>query len=134
MTSAPRPVRNDGGFALLELLVAFTILCLVLGPLYSIIASTAQRASLVQRHTRALELATSRLAEAGTVGALASGTVSGSLEEFEWRRTVAPNAAFGPVTEQTLFTPFDVSVDVQWREPTGARTVTLRTIRLGPRP
>ena len=83
--------RCMGGFSLLEVLVAFTILALTLGVLWQIFSATAQRATVVQDTHRAVMLAESKMSELALTDVVRAGADAGEVDAtFRWQRHVEP--------------------------------------------
>ena len=81
---------RQGGFSLLEVLVAFTIMAMVLGVIYQLSGSSMRTASRVERQGYAVVMAQSLLARFAQVpvsGVHESGGVPGDLQ---WQLASAP--------------------------------------------
>lgn len=123
---------QGGGFALLEVLVAFTILTLFLGVLFQVFSTGMRSARLGEEYTHAVLLAESKLASLGSEYDIQPGEESGSfddiydwrvsLEPYEWRES--PSASNLPVRS------FVASVEVLWGEGDQRRSVALTSLRL----
>ena len=125
---------RQGGFTLLEVLVAFSILALSLGILLRIFGGGGRLAGLADEHARAVILAESLLASAGVETALRPGESSGEIDN-RYRRTlrVAPYVVAGePLPEPLEFKPYWVELNVVWGEDEGPHEFTLGTLRLLP--
>jgi general secretion pathway protein I len=130
------------GFSLLEVLVAFVILALVGTALFRLFSGALANAAASGDYSRAVLVAESALAEAGGVQPLRAETQSGRTDDgaIEWTtRVVAYTPPQGnPDTDQgSSLLPtqlWRVAADVRFTGPNGKlRTVTLETVRLGPR-
>jgi general secretion pathway protein I len=126
----PDPLRQ-GGFSLLEVLVAFSILALCLGILLRIFAGGGRLAGLADEHVRAMILAESLLARAGVEEPLQPGETGGEIDDqFRWRLRVSPYIPAGePLPEQLPFKPYWVELSVEWGQQE-LRSFTLSTLRL----
>lgn len=121
-----------GGFALLEVLVAFTILTLFLSVLFQVFSTGVRSARLGEEYTRAVLLAESKLASLGAQDDVQEGEESGSfddvydwrasLEVYEWRESASPGEL--PVR------PFVASVEVSWGDGEQRRSVALTSLTL----
>lgn len=144
-----RPVhshRRDGGFTLLEVLVAFMIAALALGVMFDGVLG-GMRAAATAAHTEAaLSLARSRLAE--TLVALDSGAVTAVSDQsgddgsgFHWSVRIRPGGSVamprpvdpmpnggGQRTPRAVL--YAVAVSVGWTMDGGHRQVTLDGARL----
>jgi len=123
----------DGGFLLLEVLVAFLIAALALVVLLEGASGGLRATSLANRYEQAVARARSHLA---TVGGRAARLVPG-IEEgddgsgFRWQVQVTPisaGAAAGP-SRQALFL-YRVTVTESWEDSRGERSVQLTSARL----
>jgi general secretion pathway protein I len=121
------------GFSLLEVLVAFTILAMLLGALFQVFSAGLQAARSGDQYTRATVIAQSRLAALGVEQPLREGVSSGSDHSpYHWRITVSPYHDDQMPVEDPVLQPMTVLVEVFWEEGGGARSVSLRSILLGP--
>jgi len=105
-----RPAR-DGGFTLIEVLVALAIIAVALAAGLRAVAQSTDSATLLKQRTLALWVAQNRLAEAQlTPGGPAEGAREGEAAQagsrFRWRETVSrtPNASFRKI-ELTVADP-----------------------------
>ena len=133
--------RCMGGFSLLEVLVAFTILTLTLGVLWQIFSATAQRATVVQETHRAVMLAESKISELALTDLVRAGDDAGEVDAtYRWQRRIEPISEGKRSTRLTRpRAPYRVIVEVQW-SPREARihgqdgqlrSVVLTTVRMG---
>jgi len=123
------------GFSLLEVLVAFSILALSLGVLMQLFSGSMRNTLAGDAYSRAVELAESTLALAGTEVPLQAGSHAGEEKGLRWELNIEP---YYP--EELLAPPQDiqayhVSVRVEWDGPGSGsgsgRSVALDTLRLG---
>ena len=82
-------VRANGGFSLLEMLVALVILSLSLGSLYQSTTATIRNVSVADQYTRATMLAESMLASASDLRT-EEASVSGTFDIYRWETTAWP--------------------------------------------
>jgi type II secretory pathway pseudopilin PulG len=81
--------RGQGGFALIEILVAFLVLALGLGAISTGVVVAMRSDARTQVSRTALRVAQSRLEAAGISEALAPGYREGLIaNKFRWRQTV----------------------------------------------
>jgi general secretion pathway protein I len=124
------------GFALIEILVAFTIALLALGMLYRISSSGLAIGTTAVRYSRALLIAETALDEVGVETPLAPGQSARQVDgAYDQDVTVLrrPDLVPGAAALPGAF-PYQVSVQVSWDEAGRARSIELSTIRLGPVP
>jgi general secretion pathway protein I len=133
-----KQTTHDGGFTLLETLVALVILALTLTTVYQTIGWTLQRSAQQRHRDRAWLTAQSLLNQLRGESSLKTGRVSGQTPQGErWRSEiepyVLPSAAgdeyFGPAQPSAL-QPFQVRIAVSWG-PSPSRQVELRSVELG---
>ena len=129
-----RKTRNDRGFTLLEVLVAFAITGVILTMAFRSFGNGVMGLSRSQDMSSALALARAKLSAAGVEAPLSPGTTSGRTDAgFEWRldaRLVderTENDAPGRLRAYWV----TVSVS-RVGETGGAAPLVLRTIKLRP--
>jgi general secretion pathway protein I len=135
----PESKRHEGGFALLEVLVAFAIAAPVLALLYRQGVTSIGITQSAAAYQEAASRAQSRLSSL-TDANLAPGDQSGDDDGgFAWRTRIVPLASAAPPRPLPRSSPFAggttlfaVTVEVAWPGPTGGRRVVLNTRRLGP--
>ena len=81
--------RANGGFSLLEMLVALVILSLSLGSLYQSTTAAIRNVSVADQYTRATMLAESMLASASDLRT-EEASVSGTFDIYRWETTAWP--------------------------------------------
>lgn len=122
---------RQGGFSLLEVLVAFSILALSLGVLLRIFSGDGRLAGQAEEHSRAVALAQSLLAGAGVETPLRPGATGGNIDGYEWAMSVTPFVPSGvSLPEQQPFKPYWVAVAVEWGDGGDRRSFDLGTLRL----
>ncbi|HKT20339.1 MAG TPA: type II secretion system protein [Stellaceae bacterium] len=128
--------RDDSGFTLIEVLVAFAIAAVLLLPLLRSFSTGIGTATRTDATSEATLIAQSTLEGMGHFVALSDGAsidrqegpyrVSASVRRYE-----GDGAAAGPTL---AVVPYDVSVTVDWQEGARIRSITLHTLRLGSPP
>lgn len=98
-----RGCRSQGGFSLIEVVVALAIVSLMLGTIYQVSNGAVRSTVRTDNYLRALAMAQSRLAEASAMPVLKVGTVIGSADGVAWSRSVKPYAAPPPSPETRLY-------------------------------
>lgn len=129
--------RREGGFTLLEVLVAFTIFALSFAAILQIFAGGLHNAETADRALVALGHAESLLARAGIEQPLAPGQRSGRFEDgMTWREEVSlyRDAAMTAGEQPAGLTPYAVTVSITWQDGGRTREVILNTLRLGNAP
>jgi len=116
----------EGGFTLLEVLVAFAILAFALAAAYGVFSDASRSVASGERYGQALALAESRLAaiDAAPPGETWDG--SGEYEDI-YRWTVETSPLPDTVSDSVPLVPVAVSVTVSWED---GGPVVLETIRL----
>ena len=124
--------ERAGGFTLLEVIIAFTILALALGTLLQAFTTGLRSLNAAEAYALAVMHAKSKLEEVGRVVPVAAGAESGDFEDgFRWEVAISPyEAPEGANWDQLDMAPYNVTVTVGWDE---TREVTLNTLRLGPK-
>jgi general secretion pathway protein I len=124
---------------LIEVVVAFVLLALVMVTAFEVFATGMSRAGDLDDRSRALAIAQSRLAAAGTEEQFREGQVQGESEDrrFRWTTLVTRSEEgqdpMRPV--QPPFILFRVDVRVDWRTGAGRdQNLVLSTLSLGQRP
>jgi len=95
--------RSQGGFSLIEVVVALAIVSVMLGTIYQVSYGAVRSTVRTDNYLRALAMAQSRLAEASAMPVLKVGTVIGSADGVAWSRSVKPYAAPPPSPETRLY-------------------------------
>ncbi len=127
-------MRREGGFTLLEVLVALVIAGLAVAALVQGSLTGLQSARLAGHYDEALVRARSRLAALGQSGTLAAGTQEGDDGGgFHWRTEVAETASVPAAPGRPVPLPalYAVAVTVTWAMDGGERRVSLQSERVG---
>lgn len=124
--------RNQAGFSLLEVLVAFAILALSLGVLLQIFSKAMATTATSETYALAVALAEAKLNAVGSELALEEGVYTGSPElGMDWIVYVQPYQIENHALDAPPFQPYRVIAVASWPSTGGNRRVALRTIRLG---
>lgn len=134
--SARNMDRAQGGFTLMETIVALVVFSSVFIAMYQAIAGGSRSLRHANLDAAATTLALSRIASAGIETALKDGQeFFGTEDPFSWRVSVQRRADAEDVAPLPKVAAFWVNVEVNWRE--GAlqttRTVKFKTLKLGAR-
>jgi hypothetical protein len=129
------PTRNAdksaNGFTLIEILVAFAVAIVVLGALYDIYATGLRSGTGSAKYSNAVLLAESAL-DALAAGPLTPLDTTDRIGGYERRISVRLRPDLSPAPARLAVFPYEVEVQVAWREGIRERTVSLSTVRLGP--
>src|SRR5215469_14286769 len=131
--------RSQHGFTLIEVVAAFVVLCLVLSVGFEIFSKSMSRAGELGERSRALAIAQSQLAVAGTETELKEGRTQGESPDrrFQWTTTITPTEEGfdGKNPANTVYMLYRIDVTVGWQGGTGnAQQLALSTLALGQRP
>ena len=124
---------RSGGFSLIEVLVAFTILALSLGALYQVFSQGLRAADTGDDYTRAVVHARSQLARLGLEAEGDEAAMEGELDDgYRWEAVIEP---YAPAQGEPPFSeggvdPVLVRVRVSWGHGPRERSFTLETVRL----
>jgi general secretion pathway protein I len=127
------PPQGEGGFTLIEVLVALTILSISLAALLAIFTEGLDRARESRNEAAARVLAQSLLAQAKVSPNPSMGDSGGRINGYLWHMRVLP---FGSVADRASWQAdaAEVSARVSWLGDGGMRSITLSTLRYIPRP
>lgn len=130
MTGRAAPA-GQGGYSLLEVVVALAIAGTALAGLLQAVGTQAHHTALARQYAAATALAESMLARTGREIPLRSGTRRGRFDDtFRWRRNVEIHETTPGPGPAPPVTPYEVTVTVSWQTGDRRREVTLRTLRL----
>jgi general secretion pathway protein I len=119
------------GFTLIEILVAFTVATLVLAAIYQMLSTGLNAKSTSQRFSEAVLLAQSSL-DALTGAAISPGETSDRIGAYLRQTTIQPRPDLLPASAQLDVVPYEIAVEIDWREGVRRRAVSLSTLWLGP--
>jgi general secretion pathway protein I len=126
--------HRSGGFSLLEVLVAFTILALTLGVLMQVFSGSINGTRNSEEYQEAAALAESVLALVGADIPLEPGSQGGELNGFVWRTEISESPAAELVAPPEDLIPNLVRVRVEWASGGRTRDLELVTLRLAQPP
>ena len=124
---------RQGGFTLLELLVAFVILSLAVATLMRSFGQDLRNAALTGDYTTATMHAESVLARVGVSQPFADSDRSGEFSDgYRWHVDVRPyqDPNTAPTSQNVGITPYQVVVTVSWGSRSSPHTIRLSTLRL----
>jgi general secretion pathway protein I len=125
--------RREGGFALVEVIVALAILSIGLGTLLGLISNSLRQAANAERMAEAGSLAQSLMAGVGTELPIKPEQRGGQFPNgYRWHLKMLP---YGDVKEREEWPVgvYTVSTEVEWDEGAQRRSFALTTLRLGPK-
>ena len=132
--------RLNGGFTLLEILVAFAIMALVIGSSLQLFSTNLNSVRIGADYTLAISLARSKLDELAAQKDWSEGEDEGQYPaedtsepaRFLWRTVLERYGGddLGSVEELPVI-PFIGSAEVRWTEGSRTRRVSLSTLLLG---
>lgn len=138
MRTSPARRGAARGFTLIEVVVAFVLLTLVLSVGFEIFSTGLARAGALDERSRALEVAQSRLADAGMEEPLKEGQSQGEAQDprFRWTTVVTPYEEGSDPAHpfKSTYQLFLVEVKVDWRGSDAKdHSLALATLELGNR-
>jgi general secretion pathway protein I len=129
----PRDANPEAGFSLLEVVIALGILAASLSVLFGVISNGIARIREADATTEAVTLAQTVLARVGSEMPLREGHASGQFPHgFDWAVTIARYGDAADGTQWPL-SAYTIDAEVSWADGAVRRSVSVRTLRLGPR-
>ncbi|QJR16477.1 type IV pilus modification PilV family protein [Usitatibacter palustris] len=131
--------RSQGGFTLLEVVVAFMVLALTVTTIFQIFSTGLSRSGDLEAYSEALAVAQTKLAVVGVEEPLKEGATNGETDDrrYKWSVTVGRHEeiAEGQTTiPPATYSMYRVDARVNWRTSDGRdREISLSTLTLGPR-
>lgn len=124
-------VRN-GGYTLIEVLVAFVILAMALAVLLRIFSSGLHNISVSSDYGLAILVAEAQLSSAGVTDRLVAGETHGEVsDKFRWTRIVRSYIPLEGYAADSMPLPaYHVTVIVEWPHADGMRQIDISSIRL----
>lgn len=134
-TSLRKFTGSAGGFTLIEVLVALTVLSLSLAIIYAVFSASIRGNRVAEEYEQATLIAESKLNSMGIEEPIQEGSTSGNWNDrFRWNAVVAPYHEQGrDETKDVLRRPLTVTVTVSWGDPGDVKSVALTTLRLVPK-
>ncbi len=130
-------MRDQRGFTLIEVLVAFAVLAMLLGAIYQTFSSGLNASARAERRAVAALHAQSVLAALGSGEPISQGEATGELDGgYRWQTSVRllESAGQESASKTARLDAFEVTVTVSWEAPLGRQgSVSLNTLRLAVR-
>lgn len=127
---------RQGGFSLLEVLVAFVILALSLGLIMRLFSTSLGNIDSVGRQAHAVALAQSALATLGVETPLEDGEIDGEDDQgYRWRARISRFTGEGEVLENTAAPRlYRIELSVTEAGEATKPLLALTTLKLAPKP
>ena len=123
---------RQGGFSLIEVLVAFFIFALVVGVALSAVSGAVRTADTSRDYSRAMTIAENKLARAGADISLEQGGADGTAgDDYRWELSVQ-RLGSGGADDDLAVDAYRVQVWVSWQDGRRERDVHLQTVKLRP--
>jgi general secretion pathway protein I len=122
--------EGEGGFTLIEAVVALALVTVMLAAIGSLVAAATTGTRTLEGHVALVETARLVLTGLPRDGELAAGDLAGEMSGHRWQVRLSPYAGAGEMPGASWI-PQSVAVRVQ--SPSGA-VFTLETVRLARRP
>jgi general secretion pathway protein I len=127
--------RNQSGFSLLEVLIAFAIMAISVTLLLRLFSGSSRVVSVAEDYSHAILIAESLIEEEGTGARLQPGRREGQAgDRYHWTLSMTPYPItpdlLGSSMQAAAPTPYWVIAEVQWGEGSEKRAFSLRTLRL----
>ncbi len=128
----PPADSSAAGFTLVEILVAFTVAALLLAALYQVFSTGLRSSASAENYANAVMLAESGLdAMMGT--SLAVGQTTDRINGYERTTIIRPRPELETASTQAPLKLYEIEVRVAWHDGVRERSVSLSTLRTGPR-
>jgi general secretion pathway protein I len=132
MNSAdPRATSAARGFTLIEVLVAFAIAAIMLGALFETYSTSLKSVLAVQHYREAVLLGESALDAVANVP-LQPGDSTDRIGIYDRSTIIRSRADLLPAETQLRVIPYEIDVQVGWRDGLDRRAISLTTLRLAP--
>lgn len=124
--------KKLGGFSLLEVLVALSILALSYGMILQLLGSSSRNASRASDYRQAIMVAESQLNLAATVRDPSMLPRTGEVDgKFAWNLDFARAPELTMSDAASLYVPLQITVQVSWGADTrNPANITLSTVRV----
>lgn len=131
MNSPYKQYKQQQGFSLLEILVAFSILAMSLGVLFQIYSRGIQTTALASDYTNAVIIAQSQLAAIDELETLELTEEQGSTEQgIEWHLRISAYDGEDNSIFNERYELVNVEVEVNWQTLGKPRSFMLKSLRI----
>jgi prepilin-type N-terminal cleavage/methylation domain-containing protein len=121
---------KDGGFSLLEVLVAAALMGLMLVVILEVLTSTLRAQEASRSHTQAVLAAEKVLEEYSELRNYKEGTFQGREGRFDYQVRLTPQFQVDfPIFQDKRLLCYLVQVTVSWKEQGKTKTLDLETLR-----
>ena len=124
---------KEGGFTILETLVALTILGVGLASFYQVFGDVTRATTIARKHRHAAAAIANILAELGRSRPLAVGDATGKLPDGQrWRLNIQVASDIQLAVSRSPVASYVVEVTVGDDSQARSRDIAVRTLLLGP--
>jgi general secretion pathway protein I len=131
MNGRQRRHNPDGGFTLVEILVAFAVAVITLAALYQVFSLGLRSGARAESYSEAVLLAQSSL-DTLAAGPIAVGDITERVGRYQRRVSVRARMDLVPPDGPLAVIPYEIAVQVSWRDGVRPREIALSTLRLDP--
>jgi general secretion pathway protein I len=128
-----RAAKRTAGFTLIEILVAFAIAAVMLGAIYEVFANGVRSIVTIDHYRDAVLLSESALDALANLP-IAAGDTADRIGIYERSTRIWPRPDLLPAGASFRAVPYEIEVQVGWREGIRQRAVSFSTICLAPPP
>jgi len=127
-----RRTRQQDGYTLLEVLVAFAILGMSLAVLFRIFSAGVNNVGVASDYVQAVLIGEARLESLASESVLEPGMSQGiALGKFHWTRTISRELLPQlEMTERSTVASYRINVAVAWPAGRNTRQIELETLRI----
>ncbi len=123
-------IKQQKGFTLLEVLVAFSILAISLAVILAIFSRGMRTAALSEDYRQAMIIAENRMSEALYVQAIRAGVIEGEEQDYQWSTNIKALPETGNSGLRHELKRYQLEVAVSWLEAGKQRQLSLQNIAL----
>lgn len=127
-------LKQQTGFSLIELLIAFVVMALVIGGILQLFGTSLRSVAVAEEYSYAVQLAESQLMLVGNEYPIEESSHSGTAEDSKYTWTINISAAELPLPEgipALPLYPYQVVVTISWANGLRQRQYHLSSLRYG---